>query len=85
MEEKQMRRLSKFGLYLAILFILNTIGSKVYYGFIANTLDSLLYGEVPDPMIITHGGNYTYLLKSKIKKYISRIQRYSISNRKNIF
>ena len=64
-----MKRLSKFGLYLVILLILNVLGSKVYYNFIENTLDNVLYGNAPDPLLISHGGNYTYLIESKIRKY----------------
>ena len=64
-----MRRLAKFCLYLTILLILNVIGSKVYYGFIGDTFESAVFNEAPDPMLITHGGNYTYLVESKIQKY----------------
>ena len=64
-----MKRLTKLGLYLIILLILNVLGSKVYYGFIDNTLDSLIFKEAPDPVVITHGGNYTYLIESKIEEY----------------
>ena len=64
-----MKRLSKFGLYLVILLILNVLGSKVYYSFIENTLDNVLYGNAPDPVLISHGGNYTYLIESKMREY----------------
>ena len=64
-----MKRLTKLGLYLIILLILNVLGIQVYYGFIDNTLDSLIFKEAPDPVVITHGGNYTYLIESKIEEY----------------
>ncbi len=45
------------------------MGRGVYYNFIGNTIDNVLYGYEADPVRISHGGNYAYVVEAKIQKY----------------